>query len=116
MSEKTALQAHLIQADARNDLLAASLEKKDTTIQSLHQTSRELRADLAKRSAVNSRGQTCAFIQKEIGSVKTDIINAREPLMVFGETNMDREERSKYLTRLDDQLRTLTRSLEGCTR
>lgn len=114
--EKTILQTHLIQAEARTNSLTESLKRTENTIQSLQQTSQELRADLAKRPTTNSRVMTCVFMQKEIASVKADLTKAREPLIVFGETNTDREERSKHLARLDDQLRTLTVSLEACAR
>ncbi len=116
VTEKTILQTHLIQAEARTNSLAESLKRTENTIQNLQQTSQELRADLAKRPTTNSRAMTCVFIQKEIASVKADLTKAHEPLIVFGETNTDREERSKRLARLDDQLRTLTVSLEACAR
>jgi hypothetical protein len=116
VSEKTILQAQLIQTEARTNALADSLKRTENAVQGLQQTNQELRADLAKRSANSSRAATCVFIHKEIASVKVDMANARDSVMVFRETNTDREEHSNHLARLADQLRTLTVSLEACAR
>ena len=116
VSEKAILQTRLVEAETRTNSLAESLKRTENTVQSLQQAGKELRADLAKRSATNSRVATCVFIQKEIASVKADIASVRDATVILRENNTDREERSTYLARLADQLRTLTLSLEACAR
>lgn len=116
VSEKAVLQTRLVEAETRTNSLAESLKRTENTVQSLQQAGKELRTDLAKRLATNSRVETCVFIQKEIASVKLDIANARDAVVILRENNTGREERSTHLARLADQLRTLTLSLEACAR
>ena len=114
--EKASLQTHLIQAEARTNLLEESLKHAETNTKALEQTTQELRASLARRASNNSRVIACDFLQKQIAAVKTDISETRYPMVVLRESNEDREDRSRHLARLYDQLRTLTASLEACAR
>jgi hypothetical protein len=116
ISERTTLQTHLIQAEARTNSLAESLARAEAREQLLQQTNHELRADVARQSGQDSRTTTCAFIQKQIAAVNADLSVARNPLLVYSESKESGEERTRHLAHLADQLRTLTVSLEACAR
>lgn len=116
ISEKTTLQTHLLQAEARTNSLAESLARAEARVQLLHQINQELRADVARQSGNDSRASACAFIQKQIAAVNVDLSVARNHFSLSSESMESREERSRHLARLADQLRTLTVSLEACAR